>query len=135
LALYSFVHLPDVESRKEVLRSLASALRPDGLLILDVFNLNDNFEWASKLADGGRGRMPPTSGPRRGDTLYRRVGHREVSFMHYFTVSEIAVLVEEAGLVLTDLLGVGHGNSPGQIGVPLDAGCILVAAIKPSTSH
>ncbi|HVF03196.1 MAG TPA: methyltransferase domain-containing protein [Frankiaceae bacterium] len=135
LALYSFVHLPDVKARKQVLRSLAHALRPGGLLILDVFNLHDRFEWASKVADGGRGSMPPTTGRHRGDTLYRRIGHDEVSFMHYFTVAEISALVEEAGLVVVELLGVGHGKNPGELGVPLDAGCILVAAMKPSVSQ
>jgi hypothetical protein len=55
--------------------------------------------------------------------------------MHYFTVAEIAALVESAGLIIVELLGVGHGRSPGELGVPLDAGCILVTARKPSVSE
>ncbi len=132
LCLYSFIHLPSPASRRGTLSKLVDALRPGGLLILDVFNLHDTSEWTSKLADGGRGNRPDLVGERRGDVLYRRTDRTaNLSYMHYFTIGEISSLLEDTGLVITDLIGVGHGAEPGRIGVPLDKGCLLLACTKP----
>lgn len=130
ICLYSFIHLPDRETRLGVLRSLARALREGGLLILDVFNLCDKYEWRSKISDGGSGVRPPLSGEHRGDVIYRRRAHQETSYMHYFTVGEICSLVEDAGLTITELSAVGHGHLPGKMSVPLDEGCLLLTCYR-----
>lgn len=131
LCLYSFIHLPSISSRLETLRRLVTFLRPGGIFIVDVFNINDKYEWPSKLADGGYGVKPKEDGQYGGDVLYKRIGGSNISYMHYFSVGEIATLIEECGLVVSELLGVGHGHEAGRIGVPLDEGCILILGSKP----
>jgi SAM-dependent methyltransferase len=131
LCLYSFIHLPSPASRVRTLRGLVEMLRPGGLLIIDVFNLHDRYEWLSKIADGGCGLRPPLTGEHRGDVLYRRIGQPNSAYMHYFTLAEAAQLLEDAGLVICEVTGVGHGNDPGSVGVPLDAGCLLFTCVKP----
>lgn len=129
LCLYSFVHLTSPSERADCLSGLRRLLRPGGILLLDVFNLHDRYEWPSKLSDGGFGDPPALSGVRRGDALYRRCDRPFLSFMHYFTVGEIATLIEDCGFRVRHVTGVGHGFHPGQIGLPLDAACIFLSAV------
>lgn len=130
LCLYSFMHLPSFEARLEALQEMSKAMKVGGILIIDVFNLFDKHEWQSKRDDGGFGIEPPKSGNHRGDILYRRLGHEKISYMHYFTLSEITSLIEAAGLVVQELIGVGHGRHPGQKNVPLNEGCLLLTCVK-----
>ena len=123
LCLYTFFHLPR-GARAGTLRRLAGLLRPGGLLALDVFHAHDRW-------GGGADPAPLARRIRDGDVLYRRIGAPHVSFMHYFTVAEIAGLIEDAGLTVTRIVGVGHGKDPGRIDVPLTEGCLLVTATRP----
>ena len=128
MPLYSFPHLPDRASRVAALRTIKRLLRPGAILTLDVFNLGDRFEWASKLDDGGWGSPPPQHGQFKGEVLYRRAEGARSSYMHYFSVGEITSLLEDCGFLISRVVGVGHGRNPGEI-VNLDEGCIVVRAI------
>lgn len=131
LCLFSFVHLPSKPARLRVLRALCGLLRPSGILIVDVFNVHDRFEWGPTLDSVSPG-APAGGLPDSGDVFYRRAGSAEVSFMHYFTLGEITHLLEAAGLVITDVAGVGYAREPGRVGVPLDEGPILLSCRKPA---
>ena len=109
---------------------MRKSLKPGGLLIVDVFNLDDKFEFDSKIADGGIAIPPLRRGSAKGDTYYRRREGDAVSFMHYFTVGEMASILEESGLTIQGVTGVGHGYLPGRLGVPLDEGCLLFTCTK-----
>lgn len=125
LCLSSFVHVPTETKRANVLRGFRRLIAPDGVLIIDVFNMHDRYEWGPEIlsanAASSEGRKSQS-----GDVYYRRVDGSAVSYMHYFTIAEICQLLEEAGFIVTDLKGVGYARQSGQIGVPLDEGCALI---------
>lgn len=128
LCLYSFVHLPSVQSRVDVLRGIRQVLRPDARLLLDVFNLDDRREWPSKLADGCTGQPPLRGGPHSGDVMYQRHGSDMSSYMHYFTLGEISKLIENSSFEITRVHSVGHGYKPGCTGLALNEGCLFIEA-------
>jgi SAM-dependent methyltransferase len=120
LCLSSFVHLPSDVARRTVLRYFSENLRPDGILILDVFNLDDKYEWGQKIA------YKRSNRPSGASVFYRRVDGSEISYMHYFTLAEICQLIEQAGFVIQMVYGVGYAHRPGVVGVSLDEGCLLL---------
>jgi SAM-dependent methyltransferase len=121
LCLSSFVHLPNDVTRRTVLRYFAESLRPGGILILDVFNLDDKYEWGQKIVYRGGSDRPSGA-----SVFYRRVDGSEISYMHYFTLAEICQLIEQAGFVIQMVYGVGYAHRPGVVGVPFDEGCLLL---------
>ena len=134
LCLSSFVHVPSHEARLSLLRNFYTMLSPGGLLIIDVFNINDRYEWGPALAD--RENENENGSIKPGDVFYRRMGSERISYMHYFSIAEIAGLLETAGFLITDLTGVGYAHRPGKVGVPLDQGCITLSCTKiASTSY
>lgn len=128
LCLYSFIHLPSETARLQTLREIATLLRPGAPLIIDVFNLNDIYEWPSKVRDGSCGTPPPVDGPHQGDVVYKRIGRNQYSYMHYFTVAELCSLLERAGYIVTDLTAIGHGYQGNDNEVALDEGCLVATA-------
>lgn len=127
LSLSSFVHLPDALSRRTALSEFYRLLRPKGALMLDVFNLHDQFEWGPELIRNSSVHDPFEQS---GDVYYKRLDRPEVSYMHYFSIGEITSLIEGSGFVIVDLVGVGYATKPGQRPVALNAGCLLLHAIK-----
>lgn len=126
LCLSSFVHIPTRDARRDLLRSFHRILSSGGILIVDVFNVDDQHEWGPSLAQ--RRAEGDLEAP--GDVYYRRIGSELVSYMHYFSVGEITKLLEEAGFVITELIGIGYAHQPGKLGVPLDQGCVLLSCTK-----
>jgi SAM-dependent methyltransferase len=122
LCLSSFVHVSGERARLHVLGRLFDLLGDDGILVLDVFNIDDRFEWGDRLRHA------------HGDALYRRIGQSRMCYMHYFSLSEIARLVEGVGFVVQHVTGVGWARDPGRIGVPLDEGCLFLSCAKRSDS-
>jgi SAM-dependent methyltransferase len=130
LCLHSFGHLPSMSARMKTLLGLVESLKTGGMLIMDVFNLNDKFEWNATLTDGGSMQKSISVAEGSGDVLYKRMGQDASSFLHYFTLGEIAGMFETSGLVISELVAVGNGHQPGLIGVPLDEGCLLFICTK-----
>jgi SAM-dependent methyltransferase len=121
ICLSAFVHLPSSSARSDALFRLSDLMVDDGVLIVDVFNVDDRHEWGPQL-----NRQMVGSDRWRGDVLYRRVGRPEVSYMHYFSVGEMTSLVEQADFLVESIVGVGYMHRSGQIGVPFDEGCLLL---------
>lgn len=126
LCLSSFVHVPSNVTRRAILQYFSKILRPDGILILDVFNLDDKYEWGRSMGCTDLGRYGGVS------VFYRRVGGGDISYMHYFTLAEICQLLEHAGFVIQMVRCVGYAHRTGVIGVPFDEGCLLFICQKRS---
>lgn len=131
LCLWAFGHSPSHRMRRRLLGRFHQMLSKSGVLILDVFNIDDMWspEIRCRPQEVAGGSIYAVSG----DVFYRRVGTTELCYLHLFTVGEITALLEEAGFVMQDVTGVGYGLDPGRIGVPLDKGSLVLTCRKRSS--
>lgn len=89
----SFHHLPDKESRLELLADVYKQLKPKGKLIITVWNLES--DWAKKKIDkdweklGENDFLVPWKNP-EGDILAKR-------YYHHFPKEELSGLLKESG--------------------------------------
>jgi SAM-dependent methyltransferase len=129
LCPWSFLHLPSERARREALLKFNHLLAPLGQLVLDVFNIDDEFGWGPTV------RSTYTEAMRRcgfgeGDLFYRRIGSTHTAFLHYFSVAEISTLLEDAGFRMECITGVGYAHHSGKVGVPYSKGSLMIVSVK-----
>lgn len=115
MCLYSFGQLPDLESRQQALYKVNSVLRFGGTLLLDVFNLHDCDEWGPTLIRRFCSERWFDLGYELGDVFYTRVGSNLLSFCHYFTSTEVCLLLKTAGFRVESVLNVGYAADTGKV--------------------
>lgn len=115
MCLYSFGQLPDLQSRQQALRKINSILKFGGTLLLDVFNLHDCDEWGPTLIRRFCSERWFDLGYELGDVFYKRVGSNLLSFCHYFTGSEVTLLMKTTGFRVENVMNVGYAADTGEI--------------------
>ena len=128
--LYAFGHVPHSGLRKQWLRKVHRSLKPGGLLLFDVFNLNDRHEWGPSALKAYERLSLGDQGYERGDVFYQRTGGKETAFLHYFEEPELRALLAECGFRVERLLHVGYTHRSGQLLQEPDAGAFFVQAVK-----
>lgn len=112
--LYAFSHLVTASERQETLMKLRSALRPGGMLFIDVFNREDPHEWGPQLVEDFDSWYLGQQGYDAGDVFYSRTGSKELAFLHYTNEQEMAELLESAGFTQIECMRIGYAHKPGQ---------------------
>ena len=112
--LYAFSHLATDVDRLAALVKLRSALRPGGMLFIDVFNREDPHEWGPQLVEDFDAWYLGQQGYEPGDVFYSRTGTRELAFLHYTVEDEMAALLERAGFGQIECTRIGYAHKPGQ---------------------
>lgn len=130
LYLLAFGLLSTIEQRIAALNQASWALNKGGLLFIDVLNLDDPDEWGPKIKELYFQEELSSQGYDIGDVFYRRVGEHEVSFTHYFTKSEMADLLQQAGFDVCSVSNIGYGSNPGALLDRSNSGNMLFIARK-----
>ena len=112
--LYAFSHLATDEDRVAALMKLRSALRPGGMLFIDVFNRDDPHEWGPQLVEDFDAWYLGQQGYEPGDVFYSRTGTKELAFLHYTDEGEMTALLERAGFGQIECTRIGYAHKPGQ---------------------
>lgn len=112
--LYAFSHLVTPMERQEALVKLRSALRPGGMLFIDVFNREDPHEWGPQLVEDFDSWYLGQQGYDAGDVFYSRTGSKELAFLHYTNEQEMTELLEQAGFSQIECTRIGYAHKPGQ---------------------
>jgi SAM-dependent methyltransferase/predicted metal-dependent enzyme (double-stranded beta helix superfamily) len=113
--LYAYGHLSSREQRRTMLERMHKWLKPGGLLIFDVFDINDPHEWGGKSLELFETFQLGTQGYERGDLFYRRKGGEGLAFLHYSSAPVLIDLLEDIGFELDRLERVGYNVAPGEL--------------------
>ncbi len=124
--LYGFGHLPSHSHRVNFLKKIRKHLKKGGILILDVFNIEDQFEWGPRAKKHFQNMELEKFGYEEGDVFYRKIGFRSPAFLHYFSVEELVDLLKESGFGKPDFEFIGYRNNPGE-NVESDEGVIFLS--------
>jgi ubiquinone/menaquinone biosynthesis C-methylase UbiE len=128
--LYAFGHVPTDGLRRQWLRKIHRCLRPEGRLVLDLFNLEDRNEWGPAALRAYERMALGEQGYERGDVFYQRTGGKEVAFLHYFTEQGARQLLREEGFRVERILHVGYVHRSGEILQGKDQGALFVEAVR-----
>lgn len=112
--LYAFSHFATEADRLSALLKLRSALRPGGMLFIDVFNREDPHEWGPQLVEDFDAWYLGQQGYDPGDVFYSRTGSKELAFLHYTNEREMTALLERAGFGQIECTRIGYAHKPGQ---------------------
>jgi len=123
--LYAFGHIPSEKNRKLSLLKMSKHLNVGAPLYLDVFNINDKNEWGSEVLKN----FNKSGGYEKGDTFYRKIGSKEIAFLHYFEETEIVELLENSGFEVKNVKYIGYNKNPGEI-LKDKNGKLFITAIK-----
>lgn len=128
LVLSAFGHVPSREKRAAFLSKTADVLKQDAPLFLDVLNLRDENEWGPELSKTYDAEKLSAAGFERGDVMYRKIGHPEICYYHYFTIDELADLCGQAGFSIANVWYIGYGARYGELLEDDHSGAILIEA-------
>lgn len=112
--LYAFSHLSNREERLHALIKIHDALRPGGMLFVDVFNREDPHEWGPQLTEDFHRWCLGEQGYEVGDVFYTRTGTEQLAFLHYTNAEEMQSLLNEAGFLELDWMQIGYAHHIGQ---------------------
>lgn len=122
-------HVPCASERILFLQKIGTHLRKNGILFFDVLNIDDVDEWGPEVRKVFEKEELEKHGFELGDVMYRKIGFPEVSYYHYFSLSEVQELLSKAGFEIKEICYLGYGKQYGQ---ETDAkhGAMLVRAEK-----
>lgn len=122
-------HVPRVSERILFLQKIGTHLRKKGALFFDVLNIDDVDEWGPEVRKVFEEEELEKHGFELGDVMYRKIGSPEVSYYHYFSLSEVEELLSKAGFEMKEICYLGYGKHYGQE-TDADHGAMLVRAEK-----
>ena len=125
--LYAFGHIPSKSERINILSRLKSLLAPGAPVFLDLFNINDKYEWGNTIQQLHQDLKLEQFGYEIGDVFYSRNRHNKLAYLHYFTDESIREVIEKAGMEIIDSYHIGYAYNPGEK-VNRDSGNIFVVA-------
>jgi SAM-dependent methyltransferase len=128
--LSSFGHVPSLRRRNLFIEKIRKSLAADGLLFLDVLNLDDVDEWGPELRRMFADEQLDGAGFEPGDVMYRKIGEPEICFYHYFTSEEISRLLDANGFSTESLRYIGYGKHFGEVQDSAERGAIFIVAKK-----
>ncbi|MEO0584755.1 MAG: methyltransferase domain-containing protein [Bacteroidota bacterium] len=126
--LYAFGHLSRHEVRLAALEKLHRHMHPGGHLFMDVFNVNNRFEWGPFAVRTFNRMRLDRYGYESGDVFYRRAHGQEIAYLHYFEWEEIKSLLEEAKFEIETIHNIGYAKNPGQIVEDPNEGFFFIVA-------
>lgn len=130
--LYAFGHVPDKKQRKEAIQKMYDKLKPGGVLLMDLFNANDENEWGPQAISTYEAFQLGNYGYDKGDVFYRKTGNAEIAFLHYFDEEKICQTLEEVGFEVNFVQHVGYSKNPGELLCNTeDQGVLFLKATKP----
>lgn len=112
--LYAFSHISTLEERMGALKRLFQTLRPGGMLFVDVFNREDEYEWGPQVVENYNKWYLGEQGYDFGDVFYARTGSIELAFLHYTRMGEMTQLLASAGFEEIECMRIGYAHEPGQ---------------------
>lgn len=112
--LYAFSHIATDEERRSAMDRLYEVLRPGGMLFIDVFNRNDPHEWGPQVMEDFEKWHLGAQGYDAGDVFYSRTGTKELAFLHYTSIEDMTLLLNDSGFVDVECTRIGYAHKPGQ---------------------
>ncbi|PCJ84545.1 MAG: hypothetical protein COA57_09110 [Flavobacteriales bacterium] len=128
--LYAFGHISTKKERKLALLKINRHLKPGASFYLDVFNVDDKNEWGPNAVKTFEKNNLQEHGYEKGDVFYRKMGGRQLAFLHYFTKYEICSLLEECGFQVAEIKHVGYVTKSGQMLENEDEGALFIKSVK-----
>lgn len=127
--LYAFGHLPTQEERLVALKKINQWLRPGGKLFLDVFNVEDDYEWGPNALKVYKEYALDKANYEKGDVFYKKAGGEAIAYLHYFSDEEISDLLEAAGFKVNEIYHIGYVKHAGEI-LDEEDGTLFIVAEK-----
>ena len=103
-------------------------MHPGGHLYIDVFNINNRFEWGPFALRTFNHMRLDRYGYESGDVFYRRANGEEIAYLHYFEWEEIKSLLEEAQFEIQSTQYIGYAKNSGQIVEDPNEGFFFIVA-------
>lgn len=128
--LYAFGHISGHEARLGALKKIGGSLKKGGALYFDVFNVNNKNEWGPDALTYYREHNLHEYGYESGDVFYKKVGGKEIAYLHYFTEEEIEELLSEADFEVSFIKYLGYVKNSGQELDDEEQGSLFVKAVK-----
>ena len=128
--LYAIGHLPSSRQRLAALLKLNRHLKHGAPFYFDAFSVNDEYEWGPEVSRSHDSLDLQERGYERGDVFYRKTDGKAISFLHYFSESEIRDLLQAAGFEVGWIKYVGYAHHPGELVETPMKGSFVVKAVK-----
>jgi ubiquinone/menaquinone biosynthesis C-methylase UbiE len=128
--LYSFGHIPDSRERLHFVEKVYDKLSHGGAFYIDVFNIDDKYEWGQNALDVFDEYNLDWFGYEKGDVFYRRTQGEKIAFLHYFDADKSVALLKSIGFNVALVKFIGYMNRSGEI-LNDKNGKIFFKAVKP----
>ncbi len=110
LALDCSQHLSSKEEVNAFLSNAHSVLRKDGWLFMDFYNIEDNSGWGAELENRFLDERLFRRGYELGECFYNQSGVAEPNYRRYFSVDQVAELIDANGFELAEIEHIEHGT-------------------------
>jgi ubiquinone/menaquinone biosynthesis C-methylase UbiE/predicted metal-dependent enzyme (double-stranded beta helix superfamily) len=128
--LYSFGHIPESKERLQFVEKVFDKLTHGGAFYVDVFNIDDKYEWGQNALDVFEEYNLDYFGYEKGDVFYRRKFSDKIAFLHYFDAKRSVDLLKSIGFKVEHVDYIGYMNRCGELLDDIN-GKIFIKAIKP----
>jgi ubiquinone/menaquinone biosynthesis C-methylase UbiE/predicted metal-dependent enzyme (double-stranded beta helix superfamily) len=128
--LYSFGHIPESKERLQFVEKVFDKLTHGGAFYVDVFNIDDKYEWGQNALDIFEEYNLDYFGYEKGDVFYRRTLGDKIAFLHYFDAEKSVELLKSIGFNVVRVEHIGYMDRCGEL-LNDKNGKIYIKAVKP----